>query len=651
VQVEPLTPAQIETFLRLYLVDRADFVWQSLLQDSRQLALFATPFFLELLVEQIANSGEMPAGRTALLTGFVRRALHREAIQRLQPLLQPDSLLSENDYEQIHWSDWQSPWELPGHGELIPRLERLAYQMQAGLESGDGGQVRASQDRAVELLDHHCAADIITAGIRLNILDRERRTITYFHQLIQEYFAARVLAKRPEPGRVAVAWQAAEVQPSLTDWLAAAAVSDPLPPAPATGWEETTLLAAAMTPDPEQFVADLMAANLPLAARCAAAPDAAVSPELIRQLQTALLARIANPEADLRARIAAAEALGELGDPRFERRAGPHGDNLLPPLARIPGGSYTIGDDDSQYDDEKPAHEVEIAAFEMGVFPVTNAEYRLFIEAGGYEDEHWWETEAAKAWLRGEISNEGRKQGIRDLKRQLQDWTEEGLRGLQASPEQIDYWIWIKEVDAAELEEEMEKAMPAGKTYRQPEYWEDSCFNHPSRPVVGITWFEARAYCAWLSAQTGAHYRLPTEAEWEAVARGQKGRNYAYSQTFDAARCNTFETHIRRTTPVGVFPHGDTPEGVHDLSGNVWEWTTTIWGKERNKPDYLYPYGGEDGRENLEDSASWRVLRGGSWYDDQNLARAAYRYDSSPGTRYYVFSFRVVVVRRPPSHP
>jgi hypothetical protein len=277
VQVEPLTPAQIERFLQLYLGQQAEAVWQVLRLDGRQLALFATPFFLELLVEQIANSGEMPAGRTALLTGFVRRALHREAIQRLQPLLQPDSLLSENDYEQIHLSDWQSPWELPGHGELIPRLERLAYQMQAGLESDVGGQVRASQDRAVELLDHHCAADIITAGIRLNILDRERRTITYFHQLIQEYFAARVLAKRPEPGRVAAAWQAAEVQPSLTDWLEAAAVSDPLPPAPATGWEETTLLAAAMTANPEQFVTDLIAATLPLAARCAAAPDVTVS--------------------------------------------------------------------------------------------------------------------------------------------------------------------------------------------------------------------------------------------------------------------------------------------------------------------------------------------------------------------------------------
>lgn len=173
------------------------------------------------------------------------------------------------------------------------------------------------------------------------------------------------------------------------------------------------MLAAGMTPLPAQFVRDLMAVNLPLAARCAASAEAAAPADLVAQLQTALLARVGDPQADLRARIAAAEALGESGDPRFARRAGPYGDYLLPPLAAVSGGVYVIGDDASAFVDERPAHPVTVGAFEMGVFPVTNAEYRLFMEAGGYADERWWVTAGAKMWLRGNPVMPARRHSIR----------------------------------------------------------------------------------------------------------------------------------------------------------------------------------------------------------------------------------------------
>ena len=182
---------------------------------------------------------------------------------------------------------------------------------------------------------------------------------------------------------------------------------------------------------------------------------------------------------------------------------------------------------------------------------------------------------------------------------------------------------------------------PTGKVMTQPAFWNDSRFNHPAQPVVGVSWFEARAYCAWLAAQTGDHYHLPTEVEWEAAARGQTGRVYAYGNDFAIARCSTFETHIRRTTPVGVFPGGLTPEDIADLSGNVWEWTTSQY-----RP---YPYDVVDGREGLDDAAARRVLRGGSWSFDASSARAADRNYDVPGYRYYAIGFRVVV-RRPPSH-
>jgi len=652
VRVEPLSSTQIEAFLQIYLAEEGDAVWEALRDNGQRLELFSNPFFLRLLTAEVAATGDIPDGQAALLTGFVRRALRREIEERHSRLFQPGALLSEEDYEQVLHRDWLSAYDLPIEGDLILQLEKLAFAMQDGRQSGEGGQVRIAERTAIKLIDSPQARDLIAAGIQLNVLDKDlaRRELLFFHQLIQEYFAARALAENPEPERAATAWRADEITPSLAEELGRLETSDPLPPPPPTGWEETTLMAAAMSADQEAFVAALMPLNLTLATRCAAAPDVQISENLRGALQQKLLERLANETTDLRVRIAMAEALADLGDPRFQRQTGSEGAYLPPPLVAISGGLYPIGDDNSQFDYEKPAHNVEITPFEMGKFPVTNAEYGLFVEAGGYENERWWQTEAALAWLRGESGSEGIKQGARDEQTYLQDFSDEVIRQQNASPDQIEFWLWLKNASAEELDRQYEEWYPSGKVYRQPAYWEDGRFNHPSHPVVGISWFEARAYCAWLSAQTGWQVRLPTEAEWEAAARGKTGREYAYGDKYDVSRCNTFETHIRRTTPIGVFPGGRTPEGIDDLSGNVWEWTSTIWGQSRQKPDFPYPYRAEDGRENLNDGASWRVLRGGSWYDRQANARAAYRSLNTPGIRNDNNGFRVVVLRRPPSH-
>jgi formylglycine-generating enzyme required for sulfatase activity len=344
---------------------------------------------------------------------------------------------------------------------------------------------------------------------------------------------------------------------------------------------------------------------------------------LKRELQQALVARTQDEAADLRARIAAGLALGWLGDPRFERRKGVYGEYLLPPLITIPSGTYPIGSDEGE-GDEKPVHSVELAAFSIGQFPVTNAEWTLFMQAKGYEDEQWWETAMARAWRQGDESAlEGTKQQSRKNRQWVQANAEQFYRRSDVTPVQIEFWQEICALSDAGFEERLKQWYPSVRQ-TQPAFWNDDAYNNPAQPVVGICWYEAHAYCAWLSGQTGQLFRLPTEAEWEAAARGRTGRRYAYGDDFDVSCGNTFETHIRRTTPIGVFPGGATPEGVVDLTGNIWNWTSSLYRD--------YPYDAMDGREAL-DVEGLRGVRGGSWNVPPAYARAAYRGRGPPASR------------------
>ncbi len=131
-----------------------------------------------------------------------------------------------------------------------------------------------------------------------------------------------------------------------------------------------------------------------------------------------------------------------------------------------------------------------------------------------------------------------------------------------------------------------------------------------SLPVTGVRWGDARNYCAWRHTEGG---RLPTEAEWEAAARGPSGRAFPYGATAEAVNANTASAARRRPVPVGSFPWGATPEGVQDMSGNVWEWT--------NSPLVAYP-----GATPLADSLSqYRVIRGGAFDTNDNIASAFVR--------------------------
>ena len=162
-------------------------------------------------------------------------------------------------------------------------------------------------------------------------------------------------------------------------------------------------------------------------------------------------------------------------------------------------------------------------------------------------------------------------------------------------------------------------------------YDEDRKFGGDDQPVVGVTWYAARAYALWLSLLEDGKdglYRLPTEREWEWAAGGRQGeavqkvRPYPWPEDKGepTPKLANYYPHVGATTPVGSYPEGATPEGLFDMAGNVFVWTEN----KRNKND------------------SARALRGGSWDGYPVNLRCSARDDYSPGLSYYYVGFRVV---------
>jgi formylglycine-generating enzyme required for sulfatase activity len=338
---------------------------------------------------------------------------------------------------------------------------------------------------------------------------------------------------------------------------------------------------------------------------------------LRRDLAAALVPVVEGSTLPAKERVQAGVYLGWLGDPR------PGVCTLPPAMVRIEGGKFVIGSTQEEAEAASRAYEqyflargnkkiaelaqqwaqdeinnqpLTLPSFAIARYPVTNAQWKLFIDDGGYDpDKPWWD-DAGRAWL------------LRD------DHTTEGLEQLERRDHK-----------------------------QHPEWWLDERFGiaRPNHPVVGISWYEAVAFCRWLTQhptynQDGFIYRLPSEAEWEYVARRATRRIYPWGNDEPDGERGNFGKIYGDTTAVGCFPAGATPEdGLHDLAGNVLEWTRSEFRD--------YPYDPADGREAGDNPAEKRfVRRGGGMLDQSNGLRSFKRVRYLPSSLGNGVGFRLV---------
>ncbi|AEA25572.1 Conserved hypothetical protein CHP03440 [Pseudonocardia dioxanivorans CB1190] len=252
----------------------------------------------------------------------------------------------------------------------------------------------------------------------------------------------------------------------------------------------------------------------------------------------------------------------------------------------VPAGPFVQGTSTEPWalDNERPAHTVDLPAFVIDTYPVTNAEYTAFVEAGGYDDPRWW---SARGWAHR---------------------VEADLRAPQFWERDASGTWWRRRFGVVE-------PVPADE------------------PVVHVCFHEAAAYAAWVGK------RLPTEAEWEKAARHDpatgRSRRYPWGdEEPGAGHANLGQRHLQ-PAPLGAYPAGVSALGVHQMLGDVWEWCDSGWEPYPGFEMFPYPeysqvfFGGD-----------YKVLRGGSFGTDPSAVRATFRNWDHPIRRQIFSGFR-----------
>lgn len=394
-----------------------------------------------------------------------------------------------------------------------------------------------------------------------------------------------------------------------------------------SAWREVVLLTSSYLLDngpawqSDDFLNALASEKTPGLALAVIAAAEAPAGTLNDSLKDYLVQRALDVIADPKSATSASEraqiglSLGRLGDPRL-------GFNNPERWVRIKAGSFMMGsmELDPELSDRvrycvQPVYPVAITDdFYLARYPVTNQEFKPFINDGGYEKETWW-------------SSAG--------------WTWRTLEGK-------NFEVWYAEQDVPDEYKEIWKDF--FRPDDEPKYKGDTRFNAPNQPVVGVNWFEAEAWCNWLTARfqedgpswwrQGMRVLLPTEAQWEFAARGNTSRDYPWIiGKLTTEHANYSDSGIRTTTPVGIYPKGATPEGVCDMMGNVWEWCVDGW----NERAYESRVRGVSDPFVPSETSARRAVRGGAWFFYARFLDPAFRSWSGAGNRFSDLGFRCCV--------
>jgi len=333
-------------------------------------------------------------------------------------------------------------------------------------------------------------------------------------------------------------------------------------------------------------------------------------------------------------RIRAGFALGRLGDTRLvdgELAVRPLTDRVV----RFESGTAQVGINYPAPTGRRKLdsasvlpRRIEFQEFSIGKYPVTNIEFREFMDAGGYNDERWWPTFEANSWRSGDRS-----------------FVKE-LESLWIATSKENYSGELKD-GIYNLEDLERTAIDLCRSRDRPFFLSNGRFNAPNQPVVGVNFWEARAFCLWLTDHghnvgwlaPDLQVRLPSEWEWERATR-LEGDGHAYpwgdDWTDNAARTRHDGTGMNHPSPVGSFPEGIWPGGPLDMAGNVWEWTAG------RLVSYHSDY---DTKRDDPHGLGERAIRGSSWYDAnaKHQTRCSSRYLDLPGNVYFDLGFRTVI--------
>ena len=373
-EIESLTPKKVDEFIEAYAGEDAAAL-KSELEAPHVAGLYRTPLNLTLLIELYQSYRLVPPTRATLFTAHIALVLGRELAKTESDSDKLRKWLSQSDKAALTQRPYNSehPYTLPEDGPLLRVLSEFAYSMQESSLTQESGHVSMEISSARQRFSRLETAgeissdfdSLIRIGVALNLLSSSVHRVEFILQPIQEFLAARWLRRQssltPYVELIKPPWDAKSQ--NLEKVVSELKEDDPIPRPPTTGWEETFLMAAEMALD-VSTLREMSSIVPSLAGRACAqtyaahlALQAPLHPSIEKErskLQVSLLEQSQDPAVDLRLRIQAGEALGELGHPELVKKKGPHGDFIEPKLVSIPGGTFTMGDDDSNWSARAP---------------------------------------------------------------------------------------------------------------------------------------------------------------------------------------------------------------------------------------------------------------------------------------------------------